>query len=487
MIVGGFGRNCLAKWLVKEARTLAAEIEHVDPKGAELLDAFGHSQATREVYGCDFFRWKKKHPQKATFEQMQLYQESEPIHAVHKEDKSKRGMTVAMTTEFEAKFKMRIEAGAFRSLLLHLSERSDVVQNINLMSVGGFCRNCLAKWLVVEARKLSSTIKGVCQGTFTDEERQLVTDVDAFGYDEAARYVYGCEYEEWKKAHAKKANSEQMAMYKASMPIHARHDKQLLEPLCTPGPATYDAPPAEEREMDQISLVAVRDIEPSQPAMTKAAPQAKKPPLLSDVCCEDIDDAPCTVPSNAYRIPPPPKVKLPLKIGILTVSDRAANGEYDHGDLSGPAVETSLTSNVRKLNTMRNELDETKIMIISVVKAIVPDDEEKIKDQLLQWSGKSGIPASCDIIFTTGGTGFSPRDITPEATQEVIDKEASGLMTFVTAQCASIQPLAALSRGTAGICDKTIIANLPGNPNGVGQVLDVLVPLLVHAVKDLKE
>jgi len=65
---------------------------------------------------------------------------------VHKEDKSlKTGMTVAMTTEYESKFKMKIEAGAFKSLLQHLSERSDAVQNIDLMSVSGFCRNCLAK------------------------------------------------------------------------------------------------------------------------------------------------------------------------------------------------------------------------------------------------------------------------------------------------------------------------------------------------------
>jgi len=74
------------------------------------------------------------------------YQESEPIHAIHKEDKSlKSGMTVAMTREFESKFKMLLEAGAFRSLCMHLAERSAAVQNIDLMSVAGFCRNCLAK------------------------------------------------------------------------------------------------------------------------------------------------------------------------------------------------------------------------------------------------------------------------------------------------------------------------------------------------------
>jgi molybdopterin adenylyltransferase len=353
--------------------------------------------------------------------------------------------------------------------------------------------------LVLEARKLSSTIKGVCQGTFTGEEKQLVIDVDAFGYDEAAKYVYGCEYDEWKRAHQKKATNEQMVMFKASIHLHARHDKQMLDPLCEKGPASHNAP-AQEPEAKQITFEQVRELSPSpgpspQISPARSLPQAKKAPLLSDVCCEDIDapltgegngSAYCAPQQMGYRTPPPPKANLSLKVGILTVSDRAVKGEYEHGDLSGPAVEQSLVYNVRQANLMRSELDDTRVMISSVVKSIVGDEIEEITEQLLQWSGKNGYPASCDVIFTTGGTGFSPRDVTPEATQEVIEKEASGLMTFVTAQCARIQPLAALSRGKAGICGETIIVNLPGNPGGVGQVLDVLVPLLLYAIKDLK-
>lgn len=358
------------------------------------------------------------------------------------------------------------------------------------------------QWLVLEARKLSSTIKNVCQGTFTDEERQLVTDVDAFGYDEAARYVYGTDYNEWKKVHQKKATSEQMAMFKSSIHIHARHDKQLLEPLCDKGPASHDAPP-QEPETKQISLRQSRDEPPSSQSSPQSTPstprsfqqtqtQPKKAPLLSDVCCEDIDSPVANGSSgayasqNEYRIPPPPKVDLSIKVGILTVSDRASKGEYENGDLSGPAVEESLKENIKDANLRRGELDNSKAMISSVVKSIVGDEEEEITQQLLQWSGQNGYPSSCDVIFTTGGTGFSSRDVTPEATQEVIDRDASGLMTFVTAQCAKIQPLAALSRGIAGICGETIIVNLPGNPRGVGQVLDVLVPLLLHAIKDVK-
>lgn len=428
-------------------------------------------------------------------------------------------MTVAMTTEFEAKFKMRLEAGAFRSLLQHLSERSDAVQNIDLMTISGFCRNCLAKWLVVEARKLAATIRGVCQDSFTEEEEQLVRDLDAFGYEEGAEYVYGCDYEDWKKAHARKASSEQISMYKLSSSIHAVHDKALLEKQDEAGPAKYNAPTPEPQDQRQYhhqdaesyepvllppppvkketnnrpskSILKVKDQSAPRASRHKQSTKPKVP--LSDVCCDDVDA--CRTPEGKnnsseamvgtrYRTPPPPKVNLSLKIGILTVSDRAARNEYENGDLSGPAVEASLAANMGKANSKRSETDETKAIIQSCVKAIVPDEIEDIKTQLMDWSNGDG--SSCDLIFTTGGTGFSPRDVTPEATREVIEREASGLMSFTTSLCANIQPLAALSRCAAGIRGETVIVNLPGNPAGVGQMLDILVPILLHAVKDVK-
>jgi gephyrin len=466
-------------------------LSNESPKEAALLDAFGHSQAAREVYGCDFFRWKKKYPQKATFDQMRRYQETEAIHAVHKEDKTlKSGMTVAMTEEFDSKFKMLLEAGAFRSLCMHLAERSDLIQNIDLMTVSGFCRNCLAKWLVVEARILADTIRGVCQNNFTEEEEQILTSLDAFGYDQAAETVYGCSYKAWKEAHQHKATEEQITRFNTSVPIHAKHDKQLI---------------ANNRDYDANTVIKH---EPTSQASKSSSmisssshwkPKVKSVPA-SDVCCEDEDSyransssrpAPFskTTDSNqnlSYRPPAPPRYNLSLKVGILTVSDRAAAGEYETGDLSGPAVEQALMSNIARINSRRAQSDITTAKVNFVAKAIVPDDVEEIKNHLLNWSGKYDEGTQMDIIFTTGGTGFSSRDVTPEATQEVLERECNGLMTFVLSECASLQPLAALSRGTAGICDMTLIVNLPGNPNGVGQCMDVLMPLLLHAVKDLK-
>jgi Molybdopterin biosynthesis enzymes len=261
-----------------------------------------------------------------------------------------------------------------------------------------------------------------------------------------------------------------------------------LKPKCEQGPPSYEAPPDEPtQETASFNIPSSSPLKSPQ----RDAPQSK-PSILSNVCCEDLDSpsfpqmGQLSLTGTSYKPPPPPRVNLSLKVGILTVSDRAANGEYENGDLSGPAVEQALSSNINKINAMRNEVDDTRASVSFCVKAIVPDDIEEIKSHLQQWCGlRDGGPV-CDIVFTTGGTGFSDRDVTPEATLDVIEKEAPGLMSFVTNLCASTQPLAPLSRGTAGICEETIVVNLPGNPGGVGQVLDILVPLLLYAVRDVK-
>ena len=374
-----------------------------------------------------------------------------------------------------ASVRTKLEAGAFASLCAHLQDRSDAVQNIDLMTLSGFCRNCLAKWLVVEARKLSAELKADANNTTTstsnDGKANLIQALDALGYDETAEHVYGCAYAAWKKRHAKKATDEQMDKYNASKPLHAAHDKELLA-VKAEKPALIPAGGGDEA---------------AAAAASSASGDKAKNPLLSDVCCEDVDAAGASAaicrPTSSAAKPasvPPPSGELSINIGILTVSDRAAAGQYETGDLSGPAVEQSVGSIVEDMNGGNGGNISYNVM----EKTIVPDDVDAIATKLRHWASPGD--KACDLIFTTGGTGFSPRDVTPEATRSVLDRESHGLMAYVSSECSEGQPLAALSRGTAGMTGNTMIVNLPGSPAGVRQTMSVLFPLLMHAVKDIK-
>lgn len=154
-----------------------------------------------------------------------------------------------------------------------------------------------------------------------------------------------------------------------------------------------------------------------------------------------------------------------LKIAILTVSDRAATGI--RLDTSGPAIE----------KLIRNKGWE----ITSV--AIVPDDMNAIQTTLENWSDHLGV----DIILTTGGTGFSPRDVTPEATRLVIQREAPGIAEAMRLESLKITPHAMLSRALAGIRNKTLIINLPGSPKAALENLSTVIDVLPHAVELLNE
>ena len=362
----------------------------------------------------------------------------------------------------------KLEAGAFASLCTHLQDRSDAVQNIDLMTLSGFCRNCLAKWLVVEARKLSADLKAnESSNTRTNNTNnaKLIHALDALGYDETAEHVYGCAYSEWKKRHAQKATDEQMDKYNSSKPLHASHDKELL------------AVKAEKPTGGEAVALAASSSQPTAVASSAPSTNGAKPSLLSDVCCEDVEGAASICPPTASAQPaavPPPSGDLSIKIGILTVSDRAAAGQYETGDLSGPAVEQSVDSIVASMNNGGGSISHNVMD-----RDIVPDDMDVIAAKLKEWT-------SCDLIFTTGGTGFSPRDVTPEATRSVLDRESHGLMAYVSSECSEGQPLAALSRGTAGMRGNVLIVNLPGSPAGVRQTMNVLFPLLLHAVSDIK-
>ena len=154
-----------------------------------------------------------------------------------------------------------------------------------------------------------------------------------------------------------------------------------------------------------------------------------------------------------------------IRFGILTLSDRSSRGE--RADSSGPAL----------ANLIHGEG-------WAVVKqSLLPDDEPSIRDRLTSWADGGEM----DVILTTGGTGFSPRDVTPEATRAVIEREAPGLAEAMRAASLKITPHAMLSRIVTGIRGKTLIVNLPGSPKGAVENLQVILPVLPHAVQLLHE
>jgi molybdenum cofactor synthesis domain-containing protein len=147
-----------------------------------------------------------------------------------------------------------------------------------------------------------------------------------------------------------------------------------------------------------------------------------------------------------------------MRIAILTVSDSVARGERE--DLSGETL--------AQLLSLQGEI---------AGRAVTPDDRQRIAAAL-----RGLCEQGADVVITTGGTGLGPRDVTPEATRDVIEREAPGLAEAMRAATLAQTPMAMLSRATAGVRGRTLILNLPGSPKGVHECLEVVLPVLSHAV-----
>lgn len=152
-----------------------------------------------------------------------------------------------------------------------------------------------------------------------------------------------------------------------------------------------------------------------------------------------------------------------MKVGILTVSDKGARGERE--DRSGPAI--------------REMIEDAGGEVVRT--GIIPDEPDEIRAVLIDWSDEG-----LDLILTTGGTGFSPRDRTPEATKSVIEREAPGLPEAMRRAGSERTPRAMLSRGVAGIRKSTLIINLPGSEKAVRESLAAILPALGHGLDILK-
>lgn len=154
------------------------------------------------------------------------------------------------------------------------------------------------------------------------------------------------------------------------------------------------------------------------------------------------------------------KEEGPYRVGIITVSDRASKGEYE--DKSGPVIK---------------ELVEAAGMEV-VDYIIVPDEKSQIAKKLLHFSDQRQV----DLVFTTGGTGFSKRDVTPEATKQVVEREVPGIGEALRSYSLTITPKAMLSRQTAGIRGNTLIINLPGSPKACKENIEYILTPLKHGL-----
>ncbi|HVH32314.1 MAG TPA: MogA/MoaB family molybdenum cofactor biosynthesis protein [bacterium] len=154
-----------------------------------------------------------------------------------------------------------------------------------------------------------------------------------------------------------------------------------------------------------------------------------------------------------------------VRVAVLTLSDSVSRG--DQSDSSGDVIAQTLTPLGAEV----------------IARDVLPDDAERIMATLRAYADGGRV----DLVVTTGGSGLAPRDVTPEATLQVIDRLVPGIPEAARMRTLAQTPLAMLSRGVAGVRGRTLIINLPGSPKAVREWLDVILPVLAHAVELLQE
>ena len=155
-----------------------------------------------------------------------------------------------------------------------------------------------------------------------------------------------------------------------------------------------------------------------------------------------------------------------ITVGVLTISDGAARGERQ--DLSGARIRELLL-----------QLPDATL----TAEAVIPDEQDQIAALLREWSDEKRL----NLILTTGGTGLAPRDVTPEATKSVLERDAPGIAEALRAISLQYTKMAMLSRGAAGVRGRTLIINFPGSPKAVQECLEYILPVLPHAINLLIE
>src|SRR2546429_9631841 len=155
-----------------------------------------------------------------------------------------------------------------------------------------------------------------------------------------------------------------------------------------------------------------------------------------------------------------------ISIGVLTISDSGAKGTRE--DTSGERIRAMVT--------------QLSGAVLSAG-AIIPDEREQIEATLREWSDEKQV----NLILTTGGTGLAPRDVTPEATKSIIEREAPGIAEAMRCNSLQYTPMAMISRGVAGVRGRTLIVNLPGSPKAVRECLEYILPVLPHGINLLTD